>query len=108
MVKSLSDTCLDFLCGNIDKLGAACIHLTQQQKETAIQRLAVHEQLSATNKNAIATYLLHRNLKDITLEHCSQIDDEFLEVLSACGCQLDTFSVSHCKNVTGIVNFTGD
>ena len=101
MVKSLSNVCLDFICKHFENFASLYASLTPEQQETVIERLAIHEQFYPIGTTVVFDQWSSRNLQDITLHRCSQIDKRFLELMSTCKCRLKSLDISQCKNVTG-------
>ena len=101
MVKRLSDVSLDFICNHLDQFKDLQSFLTPNQKSCIIERLGIHDKFSKETVVIAKNQLFSPILTDLSLQHCENIDDEFLRQLATCCKGLESLAIIKCSKVTG-------
>jgi len=102
MVKTLQDCCLACIARHFSSYNRLGTFLSRNHKESLLERMCWHEQLTPDRSPAVSYHLFSDVLKRVNLSYSSQVDDKMLETLARSGCLPTSLTINDCRNVTGV------
>lgn len=101
MVKTLQECCLACIARHIASINRLGNYLSLKHKQMLLERMCWHELLTPENLPSVSYHLFSPTLQRINLSHCSQLDDQALDVLAKSGCLPTAVTIQDCPKVTG-------
>ena len=102
MVKTLQDCCLACIARHISSYNRLGTFLSRLHKESLLERMCWHGQLTPERSPSVSYHLFSHVLKRVNLSYSTQVDDKTLDVLARSDCLPTSITVKDCPNVTGM------
>lgn len=102
MVKTLQDCCLACIARHISSYNRLGTFLSRLHKESLLERMCWHGQLTPERSPSVSYHLFSHVLKRVNLSYSTQVDDKTFDVLARSDCLPTSITVKDCPNVTGM------